>query len=344
MDEERLLKDLQLQLIHSQEPPRLGNQFLEDSALRDYIGLYFAKMKLSTEAISEIITTLSRLGAKADEYNKYALDAERNIPQLQLFDAYGKKVNVIHTSEGWKKLREISIQERMISDNYEKKFGVASRFVQVLKMYLFHASSGMWSGPMATTDGAAALLKSLIGSKHPYEPEIKKYFERLVSTDPSQAWSSGQWTIEKEGHIDPIQRIQTVANPTNDPYIYKLYGLKWYTMTPEGEVSIAAARIIDSKTGIPDQRLSAFLVKLKNDAGELKPAIDITRLKSKFGTRTVPAAELILKGVDAVLISGRGEGVKFLSAMINITRLYNSSAAVSFARRVHVLCKDYSLR
>lgn len=76
----------------------------------------------------------------------------------------------------------------------------------------------------------------------------------------------------------------------------------------------------------------------------MKKEIDILRLKSKLGTRPVPTAELLLKGVDAVLISERGSGVKCMSSMLNITRLYNASTAVSYARRLVALNKDYAFR
>ena len=344
MQEEKILKLLQGQMDNYQESPRLGNQFLEDVALQEYIGLYFSLMELESKMKTEIRLSLADLGKNVIEYQKFADDAERNPPTLQIFDAYGKRINQIHTSEGWKKIRIAGIKEGIIADVYSKKYGVASRFVEMVRLYLFQSSSGMWGGPMAVTDGAAYLLKQQIGHNHPYESELVNCFERLTSRNPDTSWSSGQWTIEKEGDIDPIKRIQTVANETKDPFIFKLYGVKWYTAAPEGDVSIVAARILDPESGSSDSRLSAFLVKLRDEKGNLKKGIDIIRMKNKLGMKTVPAVELVLKGVEGILLSQKREGLKTLSPMFGITRMYNSSAAVSLARRVHVLCKDYSLR
>lgn len=344
MDELKILANLREQVESYQEPPRLGNQFLEDYALRNYIQLYLTQFKLDDPTIQDILMTLSTLGSNVIQYQNLALEAEQNPPRLQVFDAFGKRINKVKTSQAWKDLRIAAIKEKMVSDLYTGRFGPASRFVQVVKLYLFHSSSAMWGGPLGVTDGAAYLLKGLLGTQHPYKKEIENSFRMLTSDNPANAWTCGQWTTEKEGHIDPFQRIKTVAMPTNEPSIYKLYGVKWYSIVEESEVSIALARIIDENSGQPDERLSAFLIKLKAEGGELNQGIEITRLKDKLGSKTIAAAELVLKGVDAILISARGDGVKLISPMSSITRLYNAAASVSYARRVHVLCKDYSLR
>lgn len=83
---------------------------------------------------------------------------------------------------------------------------------------------------------------------------------------------------------------------------------------------------------------------LHEEDGSLKKELDILRLKNKLGTKPVPTAELLLKGVEAILISDRGSGIKCISSMLNITRLYNSSTAVSYARRLNALNKDYAFR
>jgi len=104
------------------------------------------------------------------------------------------------------------------------------------------------------------------------------------------------------------------------------------------------ARVVDPVSGEHDKRLSAFLVHLHKPDGSLKKEIEVLRLKNKLGTKPVPTAELLLKGVEAILISRRGKGVSFMGGMLNITRLYNASSAVSYARRLIALNKDYAFR
>lgn len=344
MKESKLLAKVDAQQESYLEPPKLGNQFLEDSALRGYLDMYLNQFGLEENTVTDIIHTLISLGKNVTEYQNLAFEAEQSPPTLQVFDAFGKRINKVNTSHAWKMLREAAIKEKIISDVYSGRFGVAARFVQVIKIYLFHASSAMWGGPMAVSDGLAALLKIVLDGNVHSDEKLKNCFDHLTSADPAKAWSAGQWTTEKEGHIDPIERIQTVANPTNDPKVFKLYGLKWYSMAPEGEVSIALARIIDKTTGKADERLSAFLVSIRDHQGDIIKGIEITRLREKLGTKTIPAAELVLKGVEATLISERGQGLKMMAPLTNLTRLHSACGAISYARRVHVLCKDYGLK
>ena len=66
------------------------------------------------------------------------------------------------TGEGWKFFKEESAKEELISlayINYKKdKDRKMNRVHQILKLYLFSASSGMFSCPLAMTDGAISVL------------------------------------------------------------------------------------------------------------------------------------------------------------------------------------------
>lgn len=72
--------------------------------------------------------------------------------------------------------------------------------------------------------------------------------------------------------------------------------------------------------------------------------MEIVRLKDKLGTRQLPTAEILLKGTRATLISKPGKGVKYISNMLLVTRLYNASSSVSAIRRILALARDYSTK
>lgn len=337
-------RHLQSQLELSQEGPVLGNQFNEDSALKDYLSFYINLLKLSAATEIEVYKNLTQLGEKVVKAAEFAANAEKNPPKLINYDSLGKRIGVIETSEGWKQLREFALQQGIIHDNYTGRFGVASRFVQMVQLYIFQASSGMWGCPMAMTDGAAFVLKSVLQSNHPYEATILDTYKRLISNDKNEAFTSGQWMTEKLGGSDVSQSTQTIAITTADDYIFKLFGYKWFSSGTESEVAITLGRVSDPLTGKTDTGLTAFLVRLHEGGKKLKKEIEIVRLKEKLGTKPVPTAELLLRGVEGIRVSERGKGVKFISGMLNITRLYNASTAVSYSRRVHVMAKDYSTK
>ena len=92
-----------------------------------------------------------------------------------------------------------------------------------------------------------------------------------------------------------------------------------------------------------EQTLSVFLVQLRDAEGALR-GIQVKRLKDKLGTRALPTAELTLDGAPGHLIGGTGQGVRKISALFNITRVYNAVAAVAGMRRAIALAKDYASR
>ena len=70
--------------------------------------------------------------------------------------------------------------------------------------------------------------------------------------------------------------------------------------------------------------------------------IRIQRLKNKLGTKSLPTAELELKGTRAWLIGAEGQGVKEISAILNITRLYTSAGSTAGWGRGLAICRAYS--
>lgn len=72
--------------------------------------------------------------------------------------------------------------------------------------------------------------------------------------------------------------------------------------------------------------------------------MEIVRLKDKLGTQQLPTAELLLKGSVAKLVGKSEDGVKNISKMLFVTRMYNSATAVGIMRRVIALARDYSSR
>jgi hypothetical protein len=63
-----------------------------------------------------------------------------------------------------------------------------------------------------------------------------------------------------------------------------------------------------------------------------------------LGTHALPTAELTLDGTPARLVGGAGEGVRKIATLFNITRVYNTVAAVAGMRRAIALASDYARR
>jgi len=66
------------------------------------------------------------------------------------------------------------------------------------------------------------------------------------------------------------------------------------------------------------------------------------KLKDKFGTKSVPTAELQLNGTPARLIGKIGEGVKQIAVLFNVTRIYTVVWSASFMSKMMFLMRDYA--
>ena len=182
-------------------------------------------------------------------------------------------------------------------------------------------------------DGAAAIISSQLASKYldlETRNILSSVFERLVSCDPAEAWTSGQWMTERVGGSDVsgTETVATFATAMNEDTSvdgeplgeWIIDGFKWFSSATDSQMAVLLAR---TPKGIscffaPTRRLVSG-----STISELN-GIRIQRLKSKLGTRAVPTAELELRGMRARLLGAEGNGIRVISWMLNITRLHNA--------------------
>lgn len=318
-----------------QAEPQLGNQFTEDVTLQKYL-----KRHLPPKVYQEIYPDLERFGHRvATDLYELHRDCEKNPPKLETFDSWGKRVDRIVTCPAWKKLKAVSAEEGLIAIAYERKQQQWSRVYQMAKLYLFTSSSGLYSCPLAMTDGAAKSIE-VIGRQEPLEGA----YQRLTSRDPSKFWTSGQWMTERRGGSDVAGGTETLAVKQDDG-TYKLYGYKWFSSATDSDMSLTLARPVDKDGQYKEGTggLSMFYLEVRDSNGDLNN-IEVQRLKDKLGTRQLPTAELLLDGVTAVKVSPDGRGVASIANMLTLTRLHNSISAASAMRRILNLARDYSLK
>jgi putative acyl-CoA dehydrogenase len=312
-----------------QDGPRLTNQYDDDPLLEQYL-----RWRLPGAMLAEIEPDLHRIGELAvTEWLALADAAEANPPRHVPFDPWGRRIDAIETSDAWRALDRIAAEEGLVAIGYERKHGELSRIDQFARLYLYAPSSATYSCPLAMTDGAARLLEL-------YPDEFTRpVFEHLVSRDPTQFWTSGQWMTERTGGSD-VSMTSTVACAAGDDVAsarYRLTGTKWFTSATTSQIAITLASLKEGSD------LSVFLVRLRDENGALRQ-IGVLRLKDKLGTRALPTAELSLHGTPAHLIGGNGNGVRKIASMFNVTRVYNAVAAVAGMRRAIALVRDYAER
>jgi len=187
------------------------------------------------------------------------------------------------------------------------------------------------------TDGAARLLSRHLSGTLPPETRAiyQSAYDHLTSRDPTVAWTSGQWMTERQGGSD-VSRTETIAVPTTDSFDSKsiddfplgpwsISGFKWFSSATDANMAILLART-------PDDRISTFFAPMRRTLPGTKATelngVNIQRLKVKYGTKSLPTAELELKDMRGYLLGEQGYGIREIATILNITRVYTAIATM----------------
>ena len=313
-----------------QTPPTLGNQYEDDSVLRSYL-----RRSIPADLLREIEPTLFEMGRLAGgELYQMQLADRLNEPTLTQWDAWGNRIDRIELTPLWRVAERIAAEHGVVATAYEQKHGRFSRVHQCALAYLFTPSTDIYSCPLAMTDGAA---RTLLGSGN--QALIERAVPHLTTRDPKEFWTSGQWMTELTGGSD-VGTSETIAKPHPDQSEHwLLYGRKWFTSAVTSQIALTLARPEGNPSG--GRGLALFYLEMRDEQGRLRN-ISIDRLKDKLGTRKVPTAELTLDGTPAQLVMGTTDGVRNITPVLNITRLWNGISAVSLMRRSIALALDYA--
>jgi alkylation response protein AidB-like acyl-CoA dehydrogenase len=310
-----------------QDPPSLGNQYLDDRVLRNFLS-----HALPSSVLREIESDLLRMGElSGGKLRELSLRHRRDQPKLIEFDAWGRRVDEIQISPAWNEMARVACEFGLVALPYERAHGQYSRLHQFALVYLFSPSALSYACPLAMSDGAAKTLRE-VGTAELQQRVVP----RLIHRDPNQAWTSGQWMTERTGGSD-VGQSRTVARLSADGW--RLYGTKWFASAADSDIALTLAR----PEGNPDggKGLALFLVMQRDSSGN-RNGIRIHRLKEKLGTHVLPTAELTMEGTLAEPVAGLTDGVRHIAPMLNVTRMWNAIDSVAVMRRGLALARDYA--
>lgn len=316
-------------MAFNQQPPALGNQYEDDRVLRSYL-----KRVLPEDMLREIDESLTEMGrlAGADLYELQLAD-RLNEPALTQWDAWGNRIDRIEVTPLWRVAERIAAEHGVVATAYEQKYGSLSRVYQCALAYLFTPSTDIYSCPLAMTDGAA---RTLLASGN--QLLIDRAVPHLITRNPNEFWTAGQWMTELTGGSD-VGLSETVAKEDPETKTFRLYGRKWFTSAIASQMALTLARPEGNPAG--GRGLALFYIETRDEQGRPRN-IEINRLKDKLGTRKVPTAELTLTGTPAQLVKGTTDGVRNITPLLNVTRLWNGISSVALMRRGLALASDYA--
>lgn len=316
--------------MFTQSPPALGHQLHEDWLLTGLL-----ERRIPGERLAAVRPDLERLGElSGGALYRLQLTDRISEPRLTRWDAWGERVDHIELTPVWQAAEPLAANHGLVATGYDASLGEHARLAQFALAYLFIPSTDMYGCPLAMSDGAARVLSDagnaeLAGHALP----------RLLSRDPEQFWTSGQWMTETTGGSD-VSRTETVARQ-DETGQWRLYGRKWFTSAATSQMALTLARPVGNPAG--SDGLALFYVEPRDKQGRMRN-IRILRLKDKLGTRKLPTAELMLEGAPAVPVAGLDRGVAAIAPVLNITRTWNAITACAYMRRALVLALDYARR
>jgi alkylation response protein AidB-like acyl-CoA dehydrogenase len=355
----------------SQSPHQSAQSLSDDKVLARILDLY---LPFDAYIVINHIHHLSRL-ALASSILKHSTDAEMNHPVLRSLTTFGEENlnDPLWTTNGWQALKEIGIKEGVVAVAYDKQNTRWNRRIHEFALGHVWGPTGTMTGcPMAMTDGAATLLTKHLNDADGEQPGrgkvIEEAYKRLTSRVSEVAWTSGQWMTERTGGSD-VSGTETVAKRLTNEELsaevnqgreydsvdmllgpWKIEGFKWFSSATDSEMAILLART--SKGGLsafyaPMRRKVARPTGTIHDLIEKAPltelnGIRIQRLKNKLGTKSLPTAELELKRTRAWLVGTEGQGVKEISAILNITRLHTAAGSAGNWARGLALARAYT--
>ena len=189
-----------------QTPPALGNQYEDDRVLRSYL-----KRVLPVDMLREIEGSLSEMGRLAGgELYEMQLADRLNEPTLTQWDAWGNRIDKIEVTPLWRVAERLAAEHGVVATAYEQKHGSLSRVHQCALAYLFTPSTDIYSCPLAMTDGAA---RTLLASGN--QSLIDRAVPHLITRDPNEFWTAGQWMTELTGGSD-VGLSETIAKERSE--------------------------------------------------------------------------------------------------------------------------------
>lgn len=353
-------------------------QASDDVTLARILHLYLPAAK--QEPAARTIHNLSRRALDPDVL-AHAVDAEVNRPVLKPFNTFGQenKNDPLWTTSGWRELKNIGHREGVVAVSYEEGDDdddddvnrYNRRVHQFGLSHVWNCTATMTPCPMAMTDGAAKLLRLHLDDADGDQPGLnsvlREAYRRLISRDPLEAWTSGQWMTERTGGSD-VSETETIARRLTQDELkesrgrgrdqdahgmplgpWRIDGFKWFSSATDSDATLLLAQ---TEQGLslffaPMRRLAAPSTSPPPSPPNRKPptelnGIRIQKLKDKIGTKALPTAELELKGARAWLIGKAGSGIREIATILTLTRLHTAAASAAYWGRGLQVSRAYA--
>lgn len=308
-----------------------GNFFTSDRILRDYL-----RTALPEAAAAYMTPLLQRLGRQAaTTLEAQSLVNDKQGPELVKRNKYGETINEIRFHPAYWEMMRAAVESEMMRVKWEpqlrNRFGAVRHHLGFAAGMLFAMAESSQYCPLCMTDGVALLIDRFCS-----EEDRARLLPRIYTDKAEEFFTGAMFLTEKAGGSDVGANLVEARHI--EGATYSLHGEKWFCSNVNADIIFALARTPDAPPGT--RGLSIFLVEKNLPDGRRNP-IEIVRLKDKLGTRGMASAECLLDGTIGTLVGKETEGFRIMAEMINLSRLYNSVAAVAGGRRALVAAYEF---
>jgi alkylation response protein AidB-like acyl-CoA dehydrogenase len=298
------------------------NFFLSDFHFQNY---FQTTLK---EDYDTLISDWEFVGEKAaNEMNRLSYWADKYPPELIKRTPLGETKDEISFHPSYWKLMEIAVHSKMFQYKWNEKFrnhySKNAHKIGFSLGYLYSMTECGIFCPLCMTDGAARLIDKFGSESHK-----KELIPHIGTNNPEDFYTGAMFLTEKTGGSDVGANLVSAKSLGNN--YYALNGEKWFCSNANADLAFVLARTNPEVQGT--KGLSLFLLRNVDSKGNSNYK-EIIRLKEKMGVKSMASAEIIFHNTEAELIGNEGEGFKLMAEMINLSRLYNSVAAVAAHRR-----------
>lgn len=306
------------------------NLFASDRVLQEILQRYRSQDQARLSA-------LGQQAGSAEAYHSAHL-ANSHTPQLQAFDARGRRQDVIEFHPAWHYWMALNREFQTHAHPFIEPQSASAWVDWAARFYLSGQVECGNLCPASMTLGSIPLIQR--------EPELwQQLGDKLLSSeydarDIPMAQKTSIWLgmgmTEKQGGSD-VRANETIATPVGaagrgQPYL--LTGHKWFFSAP-----MCDAHLVVAKT--EQDGLACFFVPRWLEDGR-KSTIHIQRLKDKVGNRSNSSSEVEFHEAWGIMIGEAGRGIPTIIEMANYTRLTCVVGSSAMLRQALVQCIAYT--
>ena len=275
---------------------------------------------LAYEAAPSVSSQLAALGERLGTADLFTLGdvANRNPPELKLFDRFGTRLDEVVFHPAWHELLRALVAEGLHTGPWAEP--APGAHVARAAAYLCWAEiENGTQCPATMTYGAVPVLSRQAGDFTDWLPKLlsREYDERLIPIQQKRGALMGMGMTEKQGGSD-VRTNTTHAmaeGPTGPGKPYRLTGHKWFFSAPMCDAFLVLAQL--------PKGLSCFFVPRVLPDGS-RNRLFLQRLKDKLGNRSNASSEVQFDETYGLLVGEEGRGVATILEMGVYTRLDNA--------------------